>query len=132
MRKLNIVIIFIIILLCAVLVLRFSLGGTGGTWVVNENGLYDKSENSSGISEEVVDQQLLILAAMQLYFEKQREGMNFSSQCLGVVGDYAVDVVHIPRIAEDDVKENQCEEFISGMVKKLIELDAEGNVMRII
>ncbi|GBE19529.1 hypothetical protein BMS3Abin17_00253 [archaeon BMS3Abin17] len=58
--------------------------------------------------------------------------MEFSSQCLGSVGDYAVDIVHVPRNDEDNLVENQCEDFRSGKVTHFIELDKEGNIARIV
>ena len=57
--------------------------------------------------------------------------MGFSSQCLGVVGGYAVDIVHVPRTEEDNLPENQCEDYREGRVSKFIELDKDGNVIRI-
>ena len=57
--------------------------------------------------------------------------MKFSSQCLGVVGDYAVDIVHVPRTEEDNKIENQCEDFRTGKVNNFIELDKDGEIVRI-
>jgi hypothetical protein len=69
--------------------------------------------------------------ALKLYQEKKQEGMNFSSQCLGTVGDYAVDIVHVPRTAEDNEVKNQCEDYRKGKVSHFIELDKDGNIVRI-
>jgi len=68
---------------------------------------------------------------LNLYKQKKTEGIVFSSQCLGSCGDYAVDIVHVPRIEEDNKLENQCKEYISGKVNKFIELDISEKIIRI-
>ena len=78
------------------------------------------------------EKQKIIEQAKQLYEQKKAEGMQFSSQCLGNVGGYAVDIVHVPRTAEDNLPENQCEDYRTGKVKHFIELDKDGNVVRIV
>jgi len=70
--------------------------------------------------------------ALELYQNKKASGMQFNSQCLGVVGDYAVDIVHVPRSEEDNLPENQCKEYREGKVPRFIELDKEGNIFRIV
>ncbi len=66
-----------------------------------------------------------------MYHEKKNSGMNFSSQCIGVCGNYAVDIVHVPRNEEDNLQENQCEDYREGKVSRFIELDKDGNIVRI-
>lgn len=70
--------------------------------------------------------------AKNLYEEKKKEGINFSSQCLGTCFDYAVDVVHVPRSEEDNLPENQCKDYREGKVKHFIELDKDGRIVRIV
>ncbi len=101
------------------------------SWVKDENGIYVKQGNSSEISDEVLAQEEMILDALKLYYEKADEGVNFSSQCLGTVDGYAVDIVHVPRSTEDDWEENQCEDYRNGKVNHFIELDRDGDVVRI-
>lgn len=72
-----------------------------------------------------------VVCALNLYNQAKDSGMIFSSQCLGVCGDYAVDVVHTPREEIDDQTENQCEDYINGNVNHFIELDHSGNIVRI-
>jgi len=69
--------------------------------------------------------------ALKLY-EQAKESMELSSQCLGVCGDYAVDIVHVPRAPEDDLPENQCEAYRKGEVQHFIELDKYGNLVRVV
>jgi len=131
MNKIYVAILVLIVLLASLLAVRFILGGNEDDWIKDENGIYVEHGSPDGISDEVLEQQELILEALKLYYQKQAEGMEFSSQCLGDVGDYAIDVVHVPRISDDDLEENQCESYITGKVKHFIELDISGNVVRI-
>ncbi|MFH1500452.1 MAG: hypothetical protein ABIE22_00730 [archaeon] len=101
------------------------------SWIKDERGIYVKHGYPISKSLKVVRQQAAIELAFSLYDKKKAEGMNFSSQCLGVVSDYAVDIVHVPRSDFDDFPENQCEDYRSGEVKKFIELDFEGEIVRI-
>ena len=80
----------------------------------------------------VKKQQTAISCALGLYNQKKDEGMDFSSQCLGACGDYVIDIVHVPRSDEDNLIENQCEDYREGRVSNFIELDKEGNLVRII
>jgi len=114
--------VLVIILFLILLGLFFVLRGTG-------------KEDDFGEGKITENQQKIAVQAKELYLEKKQEGMQFSSQCLGVVGDdirYAVDIVHVPRSEEDNKPENQCEEYRKGEVKHFIELDKEGNVVRIV
>ena len=106
--------------------------------VLVENKAEEKEENQTNVSDSVPAyialQQRALYEAVQLYQRKKAEGMNFSSQCLGVVAEenYVVDIVHVPRIAEDNLPENQCLEFLRGQVKHFIELDKNGNIIRVV
>lgn len=75
-----------------------------------------------------------LIKAKDLYNQKKPEGMQFDSQCLGVIevinGVYAVDIVHVPRSSVDNLPENQCELYRNGSVGRFIELDKDGNVVR--
>ncbi len=55
-----------------------------------------------------------------------------NSQCLGTCGDYAVDIVHVPRTEGDNLIENQCEDYKTGKVNHFIELDKNGEIVRIV
>lgn len=81
-------------------------------------------------------QQEIINKAKVLYNQKKSEGMQFNSQCLGVIsgvkGDYVVDIVHVPRSDEDNLIENQCEAYRNKEVSNFIELDKDGNIVRIV
>ena len=88
-----------------------------------------KSEKET--SEIVKDSSDAISCAINLYKKAKADGMKFVSQCLGSCGDYAVDIVHIPKNDIDNLAENQCKDYREGKVSKFVELDQEGNLFRI-
>jgi hypothetical protein len=101
-------------------------------WIKDDRGVYIKHGNPISIPEYVVEQQDIVSSAVQLYNSKKQMGMEFSSQCIGTIRGYAIDIVNVPRSAEDDKPENQCEDFRLGNVGHFIELDKSGNIVRIV
>ena len=101
-------------------------------WIKDSRGVWVRHGNPSRVPEYVEEQQGLIDDVLTLYSNSLVSGMEFESQCLGVVGEYAVDIVHVPRSDEDDLAENQCSEFLNREVSHFIELDRNGNVVRIV
>jgi hypothetical protein len=125
------VLIFIAALII-ILILRFFFFGSEDAWIKNDKGVYVKHGNPAETPKEVEAQQSAIDAAIQIYNSKKILEMDFSSQCLGTIKDYALDIVHVPRTAEDDLPENQCEDFKTGKVTHFIELDKNGNIVRVV
>ncbi len=100
------------------------------SWIKDDKGVYVKHGNPSSTPNNVLEQQEAVECAYAKY-NGLTEGKN--SQCLGVCGDYAVDIVHTPRTEEDDLAENQCEAYKSGEVSHFIELSYEtGGIVRIV
>lgn len=122
--------ILVIFLTLVVFIIVFRLGGED-SWIKDERGVWVKHGNPSKTPDYVLEQQEIISEALQLYNQKKSGGIEFSSQCLGTVGVYVVDIVHVPRIEEDNKIENQCEDFRTGKVSNFIELDKDGEVVRI-
>lgn len=131
MKKAYWILIIIGILIAGWIFVRFIIGGSEDSWIKNEKGEYVKHGFPSGVPSYVKEQQDSIICALQLYQQKKQEGMQFNSQCLGSCGDYAVDIVNVPRNEEDNLVENQCEEYKKGKVSHFIELDKEGNIVRV-
>ena len=107
---------------------RFIIGGED-SWIKDERGVYVKHGNPSETPGYVVWQQVTIICAYDLFDNMTEEK---SSQCLGNCGDYAIDLVHVPRLAEDDLQENQCPDYGTGFVTHFIELDKNRKIVRII
>jgi len=129
MKKVYWILIVILILIAGWFFVRFVIGGSEDSWIKDERGVWIKHGNPSATPDYVLEQQEIINCAFGK-FENFTEEIN--SQCLGVCGDYAVDIVHVPRAAEDNQAENQCEDYRNGKVKHFIELDNDGNIVRIV
>src|SRR3989344_4045055 len=113
-----------IIIIAIILVIAVAfLIGSEDSWIKDSRGVYVKHGNPGSIPIEVEEQQKLIESVLNLYEQKKTEGIQFNSQCLGSVGDYAVDIVNVPRSNVDNLIENQCEDYRNGALKYFIELD---------
>ena len=129
--NLKILIFVVIVGLLLIAGLVFVLRSPEDSWIKDSNGTWIKPGVPSDVPDDVKAQQDVVIGAMQLYQQKKAEGMQFNSQCLGNVGNYALDVVHVPRTNEDDLPQNQCFDYLDGNVKHFIELDKDGNIVRI-
>ncbi len=130
MKKRLIIILGIILVLMIIGLYKFVFFGGEDNWIKNETGIYAEYRSPSGEFDQAKEQMEAILCALNLYKEKKDSGMFFNSQCLGTCGKYAVDIVHVPRIEDDNKLENQCEDFITGKVGHFIELDPKGSIFR--
>jgi hypothetical protein len=104
-----------------------------GTWVLTDNGLWVAQGEPRTMPGAVLDQQLLILAAQALYDEANGANTNLAyGPCLGSIGDdWVVDIAHNPRIDVDEDPVNQCLEYRNGSASHFVELDTDGNLIRI-
>jgi len=135
MKKIYLVLIVIVCLITVWGFLRFFIGGSEDSWIKNEKGEYVKHGVPSETPDYVKEQQEAVIQALELYQTKKQEGMEFESQCLGIVGEnlkYVVDIIHIPRTEEDNLPENQCEDYLNGEIKNFIELDKDGNIFMMV
>ena len=76
----------------------------------------------------------VIRLAQEVYREKKAQGLDMSAgPCLAeeIVPDWCVDVAHSPRQAIDNQPANQCQSFIEGRTHHFVELDPDGNVIRV-
>ena len=122
-------IILAVLLVLGWIAIRFIVGGSEDNWIKDEKGVWVKHGNPSETPDYVVEQQEAINCALDKFQNFEEE---FNSQCLGTCFDYAVDIVHVPRNAEDDKTENQCEAYRQGIVSHFIELDKNGEIVRIV
>jgi hypothetical protein len=75
-----------------------------------------------------------IRASKELFEQKKAQGMNMSQgPCLSneIIKGWVVDVAHSPRQAIDDKPENQCQAYREGKAKHFVELDENGNVIKV-
>ena len=131
-KQTKMIIVSFVLILVVIAALRLFSNGGEDTWIKNSRGVYVKHGNPSSTPSYVTEQQIAIKKAQELFQQEKNSGINFSSQCLGSVGDYAVDIVHVPRISEDNLAVNQCENYADGKVSYFVELDKEGNVVRVV
>ena len=83
-----------------------------------------------GISE-VLDK--AVNQAKHVYSQNKKLGVDFSSgPCLtnALMPGWVADIAHNPRIAIDNLPENQCQVYLEGRAAHFVELDLEGNLIR--
>jgi hypothetical protein len=133
MKRKNLIIfgIIILVILIGILLIRTFSSGGEDNWIKDERGVYIKHGNPSSTPDYVSEQQVAISKALELYEQNKSLGMNFSSQCLGNVEDYSIDIASVPKTNEDNLAINQCEDYANGKVTHFIELDKEGTVVRV-
>lgn len=104
-----------------------------GHWVKTDRGLWVKVGTPNSTPAFVVEQQVLLVAAQALYDEANSSNQNLAyGPCLGSIGDdWVVDIAHDPRIEVDDIATNQCTELQNGTAHHYIELDPDGNLIRV-
>lgn len=125
------IIFLVIVILVILFFMIFRLGGED-SWIKDERGVYIKHGSPASVPDYVKEQQEIINCALNLYEKNKEEGIEFNSQCLGICENYAVDIVHVPRNEEDNKVENQCQDYREGKVTKFIELDKDGEIVRIL
>ncbi len=88
-------------------------------------------EYKPGVS--VVNDRAVNTALMVFESQKKLKIDISRGPCLSndLLDDWVADLVHEPRIPEDDLIENQCAALIDGTANHFVELDLEGNVVRV-
>jgi hypothetical protein len=125
---------FLPVIVAALLILAvvfIVLRGNEDNWIKDSRGVWIKHGNPSKTPEQVLQQQEAINCALEK-FNNYNFIEEINSQCLGSCEDYAVDIVHVPRATEDNLIENQCADFREGKVSHFIELDKNGEIVRIV
>ena len=100
---------------------------------ISPNPTDDEESKSSGKKITSFEEDL-VQQAQQLYNQQKNKNKDFTNgPCVSdsLASNWVVDIAHDPRQAIDDLPENQCPAFISGKIKHFIELDPEGNLIRI-
>jgi len=101
-------------------------------WIKDSKGIWVKHGNPSQTPDYVLKQQNAIDCGKILYASVKSLSVELNSKCLGNCEDYAVDLVNVPRNADDEKSENQCLSFTNGEMKNFIELDNNGNIVRVV
>lgn len=77
---------------------------------------------------------LAVQEAKQVYAREKQMGTDFSNgPCLtnDLMQDWVADTVHSPRIEVDDQPQNQCRAYLEGRAHHFVELDIDGNLVRV-
>ncbi len=77
---------------------------------------------------------LAVNQARAVFQEKKDLGYDLTSgPCLtnDLLPDWVADLVHSPREKIDDLTQNQCQAFLEGRAKHFVELDLNGNLVRV-
>jgi hypothetical protein len=127
-KKPNLILVIILVLLFLAIALLL-LRPPEDDWITDSKGVWIKHGFPSNTPDYVLAQQGAIVCALELYNQSYSD--NLSSECLGYCETYAIDIVSVPRTAEDDLKKNQCEKITTGKLNHFIELDKYGNLVRV-
>lgn len=71
--------------------------------------------------------------AKHIYKQEKEKGRDFSNgPCLSdaLLPDWIVDTAHNPRIAMDNLPQNQCPGYFERRAHHFVELDLDGNLIR--
>ncbi len=121
--------IVLLLMLIGWIFVRFVIGGNEDSWIKDERGVYVKHGNPLETPGYVTWQEAAIACAFDKFANFTEEK---NSQCIGTCGNYAVDLVSVPRTGEDNLAENQCSDYGNGFVNHFIELDKYGEIVRIV
>lgn len=72
--------------------------------------------------------------ATHVYNLAKERGVDFSDgPCLSnsLAPGWVLDIAHSPRTTEDDLADNQCGTYLQGQSNHFVELDPEGNLIRV-
>ena len=72
--------------------------------------------------------------ASYFYKQKQQRGESLDDgPCISnaLMPGWVADLVHNPRSAIDDLPQNQCSTYLNGQVVHIVELDLDGNFVRV-
>jgi hypothetical protein len=122
--------IIIILIIAAIFIcLRVLNNGEDG-WIKDSSGNWVRHGHPEGIPDFVIDSET-VKCVINLYQSAYTMKMNFNSQCLGTCGNYSVDIVNVPRNSDDNLLENQCSDYKNNLTTNFIEIDKQGNIIRI-
>lgn len=105
----------------------------GFVLIIALTGVLLMVKKSSTVPQENASQKAVTLAK-KIYDEKKLQNVDFKDgPCLSenLMPDWVADIAHNPRQPVDDMPKNQCAAFREGIAHHFVELDLQGNVIRI-
>lgn len=92
---------------------------------------FENNKYKPGVSYEM---DIAVSQAQSLYYQKNKLGIDFSEgPCLtnDLLPGWVADMVHVPREKVDNLAENQCQAYLEGRAQHFVELDLNGEVVRV-
>ena len=123
-------IVGIVVLILIFIVVFRGFNGRKDSWI-KTNGAWIKHGNPLNIPSYILDSDTL-QCTLNLYQSAYTINMQFNSQCLGACGNYSIDIVNVPRNSDDNLPENQCSEYKNSITNHFVELDKDGNIVKIV
>lgn len=111
----------VIIVLMVIITSSFLIFITNDTPYTYKPGIWPEADNA-------------VSQATHVYTLAKERGVDFvPGPCLSnsLISGWVLDIVHNPRQPVDDVAENQCGTYLNGQAKHFVELDPEGNLIRV-
>lgn len=130
-KKILLSILVLLALIVVIVMVKLFFNGGEDNWIRQDNGIWIRHGNSSEMPIYVQNQFNAVSCAFVLYTKERISGKAIDSQCLGNCGEYAIDIISVPRSESDDLIENQCADFVNGKTTRFIELDKEGKILRV-
>lgn len=90
-----------------------------------------KGKYKAGLNDDIDN---AVKKAKDVYKNRMDSGTDFSSgPCLSndLLPDWVVDIAHNPRQKLDDLPENQCQAYLEKRATHFVELDLDGEVIRV-
>ncbi|MBR9704014.1 hypothetical protein GOV12_01275 [Candidatus Pacearchaeota archaeon] len=130
--KIKYILILIIIVIVLIIINIMIYRGPEDSWIKDSKGVWIKHGVPKNTPDYVGSQKQVLACSFALYNKFKDNVVLIDSQCLGVCNDYSVDIVNVPRNFDDSKVENQCPEYREGITTNFIELDKDGEIVRIV
>lgn len=115
-RKLKLVLLVIITLIAAMTIV----------WIINQDDIKEREFSA--------EETTAIAKAKEVYRRNKTYGDDLSlGRCLNndLMPGWVADIAHSPRKFEDNLPHNQCVAYLEGRATHIVELDSQGNVIRV-
>ncbi len=115
-------------------VLVFIVLVTFAVWFINSSSTNYSKTSKTYVRGASVEIDTAVAQAQLIYEQKKKQGVDFSNgPCLtnDLMPSWVADIAHNPRIALDNLPQNQCQAYIEGRAKHFVELDSQGNLIRV-
>jgi outer membrane PBP1 activator LpoA protein len=118
-----------------ILILIFIAGLVYFGYYKNQRPLNNLSTtNTPSPTDQLTESDIAIQKAKAIFQELKSKGVDFSNgPCIAedLMPNWVADVAHNPRQPIDNLPQNQCQNFRNGKAKHFVELDPNGNIIKV-